>query len=542
MGTNCLNCVHAMIEVRSGQHIDSPLTLSHRMDTKHPRDRPLRILFAASEAYPLVKTGGLADVAAALPAALNDIGVETRLLLPAYPEAMDAARDVDRAAELGPLLGGHSVTLFSARMPDTDLPLLLLDCPPLFARRGNPYTDAAGNDWPDNHLRFATLSLAAARIASGTSGLDWRADVLHANDWQTGLAPAYLRMSGAPNTRSVFTIHNMRYQGLFPAGVLAELELPRHAFGLEGLEFHGHVSMLKAGLAFCDRITTVSPTYAGEIRLPEFGYGMEGLLTARAHDLSGVLNGIDERAWNPATDPHIPAPYNDGDLSGKAACKTALQRDLELDEDTGAPLISMVTRLTAQKGVDLVIDILGALAERGIQVAILGAGDAGYEHHLRTLPVPPGRIATRIGYDETLAHRLIAGADMFLMPSRFEPCGLTQMYAMRYGTLPIARRTGGLADKNRDISTSDPTAGTGFLFDASTPDSLLDAVLRAVRLRADETAWRLAQRRAMQQDFSWSRAAEAYRGIYGRLAPAGASNGRAVTIEQPETGRAGESS
>lgn len=501
----------------------------------------LRVLMASSEAHPLIKTGGLADVAASLPAALRELGHDARLIIPAYPRAARHLREPETLCDIKVPGSRCNARILQGYHPDGDLPIYLIDAPEHFCREGNPYTDLSGRDWGDNAERFLLFSRVLAMIAQGIPAVGWRPDVLHANDWQTGLAPAYLRMSGAPNTRSVFTIHNMRYQGLFAAGVLAELELPRHAFGMEGLEFHGQLSMLKAGLSFADRITTVSPTYAEEIRRPEFGYGMEGLLAARGHDTIGVLNGIDEQAWNPASDRYIPAHFTADDLDGKARCKAALQHDLGLEMDADAPLISMVTRLTEQKGVDLVLAALGEMAARGVQLAILGAGDPAYEQHLRTLPVPSERVATRIGYDEALAHRLIAGADMFLMPSRFEPCGLTQMYAMRYGTLPIVRRTGGLADTVRDI-TSGGASGTGFLFDESTPEALLDAVLRALRLRADEPAWRLAQRRAMQQDFSWTKAAETYRGIYRRLAPFGASDNRTAADEQPEPWLAGEDS
>ena len=487
----------------------------------------MRILFAASEAYPLIKTGGLADVAAALPAALAARGIDARLIIPAYPQVFDIANDVTYAMTLGEILGGHLVRLFTARMPASGLPIFLVDCPTLYARAGGPYTDDSGVDWPDNHLRFGVFSHAAAVIAAGSAAVQWRADILHANDWQTGLAPAYLRFAGAPNTRSVFTIHNMRYQGLFPESVLSELELPRIAFSMEGMEFHGQLSMLKAGLAFTDRITTVSPTYAEEIKLAEFGYGMEGLLYARRRDLTGVLNGVDYAAWSPHADPHIAAPFTAGDVAGKARCKAALQSELGLASDANAPLLAMVTRLTEQKGIDLVVDALPHLLAQGAQVAILGAGEAKWEQTLANLAFAPERVATRIGYSETLAHRFIAGSDMFLMPSRFEPCGLTQMYAMRYGTLPIVRRTGGLADTVDEVRilADGAVTGTGFLFDAPQSAALLEASGRAIELFADKPSWRLAQRAAMQQDFSWARAAEDYAWIYRVLAPHGEAGG-----------------
>ena len=478
----------------------------------------MKILFAASEAFPLVKTGGLADVAGALPAALAAAGSDVRLMLPAYPEVLARARSIEPAATLGPLLGDAPVRLLTARMPDSDLELLLVDSPPLYERAGGPYTDAHGVDWPDNHLRFGVLSLAAAKVAAGTRDVGWRPDILHANDWQTGLAPAYLRFSGAPNTRSVVTIHNMRFQGLFPATALPELQLPALSFTMEGLEFHGQLSMLKAGLAFADRITTVSPTYAEEIQTAEFGYGMEGLLAARRRDLSGVLNGVDYRQWSPATDESLAQRYTAADIAGKATCKSALQHELGLDADPARPLAAMVGRLTEQKGIDLVVSTLPQMMALGVQIAILGSGEAHWEQALTEAAHAHVGVATRIGYDEQLAHRIIAGADLFLMPSRFEPCGLTQMYAMRYGTLPVVRRTGGLADTVREAAGPGGT-GTGFLFDAAEPEAFLGALQRGVTMYADKPAWRLAQRAAMQQDFSWDRAADEYLWIYRALAP-----------------------
>lgn len=483
---------------------------------------PLNILFASSEAYPLVKTGGLADVAGALPIALAKAGIGVRLILPAYPEVLGRANDITTVAEFPGMLAGHDVRLLAARMPDSDLPLLLVECPALFERAGGPYTDDAGNDWPDNHLRFAIFSLTAAWVAAGAAGETWRADILHANDWQTGLAPAYLRFIGAPNTRSVFTIHNMRYQGLFPRSVMGDLEVPRFAFTMEGMEFHGQVSMLKAGLAFADRIATVSPTYADEILLPEFGYGMEGLLSARRRDLTGILNGIDETAWNPLTDRHLPAHFDSGDLTGKAVCKMALQQEMGLTEDPDSPLLTMVTRLTEQKGIDLVVSALPEMIGMGAQIAILGAGDAHWEHALRDMQAPHGRVAARIGYDEALAHRLVAGADMFLMPSRFEPCGLTQMYAMRYGTLPVVNRTGGLADtvmQAQVAASGNDASGTGFVFEMSKPGALAGALQQGVALHKNKAAWLSLQRCAMHRDFSWARAADDYGWIYRTLAP-----------------------
>lgn len=490
----------------------------------------MKILFVASEVFPLIKTGGLGDVASALPAALAAKGEDIRIIMPAYPQVLDLVysltagheHDKNSGISLGDPFGVGEVHLFETTLPDTNVPLMLIDCPELYARPGNPYLQHTGEDWPDNHLRFALLGWAAAKCATRGNVTGWVPDIVHANDWQAGLTAAYLHYwSGhAPRPKTVFTIHNIQYQGLFPSHILPEIGMPGEAFTIDGLEYWDQVSFLKAGISFSDAVTTVSPTYAQEIKSPAYGMGMEGLLEERAIKLYGILNGIDTRVWDPETDHWIDHHYDRRKLSPKKLNKEAIQRELHLPVKKSAPLLSMVTRLTDQKGVDMLVDILPELARRGAQVLVLGAGDEVWEKALRTLADDFENIAVRIGYFESLAHRIIAGSDMFLMPSRFEPCGLTQMYALRYGTLPIVRRTGGLADTVVDMGPDDKGwdgQGTGFVFEDATPAALLEAVLRALELYKDKKEWSKAQRRAMSRDFGWDSASEVYKSLYTNL-------------------------
>jgi starch synthase len=474
----------------------------------------MSVLFVASEIYPLVKTGGLADVAGALPAALQRLGVDVRLMMPAYPEAVEQVVDRRIGRDMGDPFGVGDVRLIEARMPDTGLPVYLVDCPALYEREGGPYQRRAGDEWPDNHARFALLSQVAARTANPLEGGDWVPQLLHVNDWQTGLVPAYLHFYGIHGVRTVYTIHNLRYQGLYDRSILPVIALPARAFAVDGVEFHGAVSYMKAGLYYSDIITTVSRTYAREIQTAEFGYGIEGLLRQRASDLYGIVNGIDYGIWNPLTDPHIIRRYSAASLGDKLYNKWQLQKEMGLQLDANVPLIGFVGRLTEQKGVDLIVDCLQGMLGLGAQVVLLGTGEPRYEHLLRSAAERDPRIAVRITYNEPLAHRLIAGCDMFLMPSRFEPCGLTQMYALRYGTLPIVRRTGGLADTVTDAGAP---AGDGFLFDAARPDAFLEAIERAAISYSRRDEWRALQRSAMSKDFSWERSAREYIGLYERL-------------------------
>lgn len=476
----------------------------------------MRVLFVVSECAPFVKTGGLADVVGALPKALAPLGVDVRVMLPAYPGLAELTAAGTVAVDLGALNGG-SARLVAVRAAGLDL--FLLDAPHLFDRPGNPYLGADGKDWPDNHLRFGALSLAAARLARSGDG-DWRPDLVHAHDWHAGLAPAYLRLAGG-SPASLITIHNVAFQGLFPAATIAELGLPPEAFTAEGYEFHGKVNFLKAGLVYADRITTVSPTYARELMRPEFGMGLEGILAARRADVAGILNGIDLDAWDPQTDAAIALRYSARTWARKAANKTALEDRFGLAARPDAPLFCVISRLTRQKGIDLLIDALPRLVARGARLVVLGSGEADLEAALTEAAKDhPESVAVRIAYDETLSHQMQAGADAILVPSRFEPCGLTQLYGLRYGTLPIVARTGGLADTVIDANDAALRTGcaTGFQFSPVTAAGLGDAIDRACDAYADRRQWRAMTARAMKHPVGWERSAEAYAALYRGLA------------------------
>lgn len=478
----------------------------------------IRVLSVASEAAPLIKTGGLADVAGALPAALAAHGVAVTTLLPGYPRVM---------ASLGPKPGKvravhkwDDLLGTRARLVKGTLgahPLLVLDAPALFAREGGPYADASGRDWEDNWRRFAALARAAADLAGGAAkGLGF--DLVHAHDWQTGLTPAYLAFGGV-GVPSVMTIHNMAFQGYFPAEVFPALGLPAEAWSVDGVESYGGVGFLKAGMQLASAITTVSPTYAREIRSVEFGMGLEGVVLARSGCMHGILNGIDTAEWNPATDAHLAARFTAGKLAARAANKRALEREFGLEPGDG-PLFIVVSRLTWQKGMDLLPGALDHLVGIGGRLALLGSGDAEIEaalHHAAARH--PGRIGVRIGYDEALSHRLQAGGDAILVPSRFEPCGLTQLYGLAYGCIPVVARTGGLADTVIDANPAALAAGvaTGIQMNAVTPEALAMAVSRTVELHADTRAWKQVQKNAMKADFSWGASGAAYAALYRQL-------------------------
>ena len=481
---------------------------------------PLRVLHAAAEIFPLVKTGGLADVVGALPQALAAAGADVRLLLPGMPAILGAVARPRKVAESGPAFGAARVTLRLGRfkaaargVPDSDgVQAYVIDAPWLYARDGGPYQAPDGKPWDDNLQRFALLGWVAAQLAAGGLDPSWRPDILHAHDWHAALGCSYLRARPGATARSVFTIHNLAYQGLFPQGDFPLLGLPQRLMHPDGLEFHGWLSFMKGGLVHADRITTVSPTYAREITTPGFGCGVEGVLQARAADLSGILNGVDQARWDPATDRALAAPYDAGDLAGKAECKEALQRETGLAPRADAPLIGVVSRLSEQKGLDLALAALPALLAEGVQVALLGSGEPAMEKAFADAAAAhPGQVAVRIGYDEALAHRIIAGADIILVPSRFEPCGLTQLYGMRYGTLPLVRRVGGLAD------TVDEA--TGFVFDAADPAALAEAARRALLTLREPARWRAMQQDAMARDHGWDAAAARYMALYRSLMP-----------------------
>ncbi len=472
-----------------------------------------RVLSVASEAVPLIKTGGLADVVGALPAALGPLGWQMRLLLPAYPGVLAklvAAREVWAAAEL---FGGPGRVMLGKA---AGVEVLALDAPHLFAREGGPYSDAAG-DFGDNPERFAALCWVASELArSGVAG-GWRPDIVHAHDWQGGLAPAYLRYRGI-EVPSVITVHNIAFQGVTGPERLASLRLPPEAYGPEGVEYWGNISALKAGLMTADAITTVSPRYADELMRPEFGLGLEGVIAARAGVVHGILNGIDTTLWNPETDTAI-VPYSARALAGKAQNRALLQAEFGLAPVAG-PLAIVVSRLTDQKGIDLLPEALPEFLESGGGLCVLGTGDAWAEDAMRALAARfPGRVGVKLGYDEGLSHRMFAGGDAVLVPSRFEPCGLTQMMGLRYGTVPVVSAVGGLADTV--IGTSPASLGaraaTGVVFHPVDALALRQALRRLVALHADRAAWAALQRRAMKADLGWDASAARYAALYEGL-------------------------
>ncbi len=480
----------------------------------------MRVLFASAEAYPLAKTGGLGDVSGALPRALRELGIDVRLILPAYRQALSAISEKSVVAQI-PWRDG-TIRLIAGRMPDSGVPVWLVDAPALYDRPGTPYRDEASREWPDNAQRFATFCHIAADLACGEVVSGWQADVVHANDWHTGLLPLLLAKRPDPRPATVFTIHNLAYQGLFPRSILADVGLSDDLFTPGGVEFYGQVSFLKAGIRFSDRITTVSPSYAREILTPDYGCGLDGLLRHRANDLSGILNGVDYDVWNPSRDEDLPANFTADDLSGKRTCKLELQRELGLTVDPAAPLIAWLSRITDQKMADIVYHALHMVLERDVQLALLGEGDPVLEAKLLdAVQHYKGRLAVRIGYEEPLAHRLLAGADLLLHPSRFEPCGLTPLYAMRYGTLPIVRHVGGLSDTIVDATewTIRGGSATGFAFRDATTSAMLGCLDRATAFYSRPTRWRKMQQRAMSREFGWTKSARRYFAIYRKIAP-----------------------
>jgi starch synthase len=469
----------------------------------------MKILFVTSEFADYAKAGGLGDVSAGLPRALRHRGIDVRVLMPAYPEVIANADDITIISHLPGCAGIDPCCIAAARTAD-GLPLLLVLEPSLYQRRGSPYASPEGHDWPDNDLRFARLSLAAAEIASGRAGMAWQPDVVHVNDWPGGLTPAYMRWRGV-RVPTIVTIHNIAYQGVFPKDRLQPLAIPEQAFDINGVEFHDHVSFLKAGLFYTDHVSTVSPTYAREITTEALGAGLHGLVQGIAAEgrLSGVVNGIDE-SWNPSNDPHLPHHFEADDLSGKQANADMVRTGLCLSHSEG-PLFGVVSRLVHQMGLDLVADTARDIVKEGGQIAILGLGDPDTEHMLSRLARSHrDDIGLLIGFNEPMARRIVAASDFCLMPSRFEPCGLTQMQAQRYGTLPIAHATGGLADTIED-------GETGFLFSDLSGDGLFAACRRAFDAFSDPNVLDDMRQAAMARCFHWSGAAAEYEQLYARL-------------------------
>lgn len=478
----------------------------------------LRILVASSEAHPLIKTGGLADVAASLPAGLRQLGHDARLILPAYPRAVRQLRDPQTLCEF--IITGSlaPVRILEGLHPDHDLPVYLVDAPDHFSREGNPYTDLSGRDWGDNAERFLLFCRVVALIAQGAPMIHWRPDVLHANDWQTGLAPALMSDQSTLPAR-IFTIHNLAYQGLFDRATFDRIGLPPVLWSLSGLEFHQRLSFIKGGIAFSDRVNTVSPTYANEIRTPRFGCGLDGLLRQIGNRFSGILNGIDYAEWNPAADPLILQPYDRDNFALKMENKLDVQRAFGLPRSEESFVLGYIGRLVEQKGVDLILAVLPELLrDPRLQIVMAAAGERQIEQALLDIAARhPRQVGVFIGYDETRAHRIEAGCDSFLMPSRFEPCGLNQIYSLRYGSPPIVHRTGGLADTvvHATPDTLANGTATGFLFDEPQPAALLHAIQQALRLyRDDPDGWRRLAITGMSQDLSWEASARQYLALY----------------------------
>ncbi len=478
----------------------------------------MRVLFASSEVAPFSKTGGLADVSGALPQALARLGLEVRVVTPLYRLVREGPWSLTRCGEVQ--LAFPEGLVERLEVWEGDLcwggPLVwFVDHPRSFDRPG--LYGEAGRDYPDNLERFALFCRALLPWCKASG---WVPDVVHCNDWQTALVPVYLRASGDPlweAVGSVLTVHNLAYQGLFPAEKFPLVGLPEDLFTPRYLEFWGQVSLLKGGLVFADILSTVSETYAREIQGPELGCGLDALLRERARDLYGILNGADYSVWDPRHDPHIPARYGPEDLSGKATCKAALQREVGLREEPGVPLFGMVSRLVEQKGVDLVAACVDRFPEAGAQLVLLGTGDPDYEAELREAAARhPGCVAVRIGFDERLAHWIEAGSDAFLMPSRYEPSGLNQLYSLRYSTVPVVRKTGGLADSVVDATPEAVALGvaTGFVFEEYSPEAFWTAVERALAAYRDPETWRRLVQAGMAADFSWDRAARRYAELY----------------------------
>ncbi len=478
-----------------------------------------RVLFASSEAHPLIKTGGLADVSASLPQALQQMGQEVHIILPAYRQVLSHLEPLETEAELRLPGDFEPIRLLRGQFPGTRVPLWLVDAPSMFDRDGGPYQGPDGRDWDDNAQRFTLFARACVELATGRAVPGWQADAVHCNDWQTGLIPALLQLE-ARRPATVFTIHNLAYQGLFSFQTFQALHLPHSFWGMHAMEFHGQFSFIKGGLVYADRITTVSPTYAEEIKQPEYGYGLEGLLNHRAGVLSGILNGVDYQLWDPRHDEFIACEYDTRSLKNKRLNKRALQKEMRLPQRDEIPLVAFVGRMVDQKGIDLILEALPQILRQSVQCVILGSGAPHYEQAFTELASHyPDNMGVHIGYNEALAHQVEAGSDIFLMPSRFEPCGLNQIYSLRYGTVPVVRNTGGLADTVVDVSDQARKAktATGFCFEHATTEGLLWALNRALKLYPRPRLWRQLMVTGMTQDFSWESSARHYLKLYQQI-------------------------
>ena len=474
----------------------------------------MKVLFAASEIHPLIKTGGLADVAGSLPIALRNKGIDVKLIMPAYTGMVDKVGAITNTTNLGDPFGVGDLILLETSLPNSDIPMYLVQCKSLFERDAGPYLDSYGYDYNDNHIRFAAFSWVCAFITQYGCVLNWQPDLLHLNDWQTGLAAAYLAAWKLKHPPIVTTVHNLRYNGSFPIERYGDVRLPNDLLSLHGMEFYGQFSALKAGLVFVDAITTVSPTYAKEILTPDYGDGLDGTLTALSHRLSGILNGVDYNEWSPEKDPHIECSYDIHSLDKKLVNKRSLQRENNLPEKDDVPVYGIVSRLTEQKGLDLVPTAMETALKQGAMLILLGSGDKTLEEQYLALQKRfPEQVAIKIGYDEAYAHRLQAGVDILLIPSRFEPCGLTQLYALKYGTLPLVRRTGGLADTVFETGED----ANGFVFDKANIEDFSAAIERSLHVFKNLGQWRDLQHRAMSKDHSWESVTEHWITLYRKL-------------------------
>lgn len=475
-----------------------------------------KILFVTSEAHPLIKTGGLADVCGSLPKALAELGTDIRIIMPNY-RAIKSSEDIYYKSTLR--VADFEVNILETRLPESEVIVWLVDYPRFFGFPGNPYVDENGSSWSNNAERFTLFCRVATLVAVNRAYLHWQPDIVHGNDWQSGLVPALLSLEdNRPAT--VFTIHNMAYQGVFPKSENVLLELPDPLWTVEGIEYHGMLSFLKSGLAYSDRITTVSPTYAQEIQTSEFGCGLEGLLSHRQSVLSGIINGIDTDHWNPETDATIPAQFNSLKLNKKLLNKSALQEKFALPVNKKIPVFALISRLVEQKGIDLILEALDEMMTLPLQFILLGSGDKGFEQKLTDYAkTHPEKMAVMIGYDENVSHLIEAGADVFLMPSRFEPCGLNQIYSQRYGTVPIVRKTGGLADTVVDAVTETiiNNTATGFVFNDATSGTLIEAIKRALVLYSQPKLWKDIQMNGMKKEYSWKQSAIQYMQLYENL-------------------------
>lgn len=476
----------------------------------------MNVLFVASECAPFVKTGGLADVIGSVPKALEQLEHTVKILLPAYPELKSWLKHGDALLELEDLFGGPA-TVYAVRAKG--LNLLLLEADHLYDRDGTIYLDEEGFDWEDNPIRFGALSLIGAKIAlDGIGG--WKPDLVNAHDWQAGLVPVYLHQSGREAPPVVMTIHNIAFQGLFDGSIRGPLGLSEELYNPEGYEYWGHVGFLKGGIALADKVTTVSPTYAAELLSPEFGMGLEGLLRSRQSDLTGILNGIDTEVWNPEKDKALVNPYSPRTLKKKAANKAWLEERFGLSPNPDAPLFCIISRLTTQKGLDLLLEAIPTIVGQGARLVVLGSGDKKLEVSFKAMAQQmPEHLGVEIGYDEDLAHRMQGGADAILIPSRFEPCGLTQLYGLRYGTIPVVARTGGLADTIVDANAAALAAkcATGIQFSPITVESLEKAIVRTCDLFKDSKNWKMMMRRAMVQEVGWDQSAKLYERLFSSL-------------------------